>query len=135
MTTATEAALPRLLLGVGENALASLEAHNDVYGPLPELRRLSQADLFATIERSGLRGRGGASFPVARKLEAVASRRGAKVLVGNGTEGEPASKKDRALLRRVPHLVLDGAAVAARAVGAGEAIIAIADHDDEALAS
>jgi len=55
------------------------------------------------------------------------------VLVANGTEGEPASKKDRALLRETPHLVLDGAALAARAVGAGRAIIAVCESDTRGL--
>ena len=53
------------------------------------------------------------------------SRRKPKIVLANGAEGEPASRKDRVLLREVPHLVLDGAAVAARAVGAGEALIAL----------
>jgi NADH:ubiquinone oxidoreductase subunit F (NADH-binding) len=66
-------------------------------------------------------------------MHAVAARRGPRVLVGNGTEGEPASGKDRLLLTELPHHVLDGAAVAARAVGADTAIIAFA-ASDEALA-
>jgi NADH:ubiquinone oxidoreductase subunit F (NADH-binding) len=81
------------------------------------------------VENAGLRGHGGASFPMARKMQAVTSRRGRPIVVANGSEGEPASKKDRALLREVPHLVLDGAAVAARAVGARDAIVVIAGED------
>ena len=63
-------------------------------------------------------------------MRAVAARRGPRFVVGNGTEGEPASSKDRLLLTELPHLVLDGAAVAARAVGADTAIIAFAESDE-----
>jgi len=127
--------LPRLLEGVGELPMATLEAHESVHGPPPDLGRIRPADLIRLVEQSGLRGRGGASFPMARKLHAVASRRGPKVVVVNGTEGEPASKKDRMLLRELPHLVLDGSAIAARAIGASEAIIAVAESDERSVAS
>jgi NADH:ubiquinone oxidoreductase subunit F (NADH-binding) len=126
--------LPRLLSGVADGDVADLRSHLEVDGTLPDLRRRPPAQLIDEIERSGLRGRGGASFPVAKKLQAVSARRRAKVVVGNGTEGEPASGKDRLLLATRPHLVLDGAAVAARAVGAGEAIIAFSAGDDAVAA-
>ena len=73
------------------------------------------------IDRSGLLGRGGAAFPLAVKLRTVrdAGRAGADtVVLANGEEGEPASVKDRWLLRNRPHLVLDGVRLAARIVGA-----------------
>jgi NADH:ubiquinone oxidoreductase subunit F (NADH-binding) len=125
--------LPRLLKGIGESS--SLPAHLHVHGPLPEARRRDRASLIDLVDRSGLRGYGGAAFPTARKLQAVASRRGSKVLVANGTEGEPASKKDRVLLREAPHLVLDGIEVAAQAVGARDAIVAISERDDRSYAA
>ena len=59
-----------------------------------------------------LLGRGGAAFPVARKLESM-PRSGALAVVVNGSESEPASHKDRVLMRRSPHLVLDGLRVVA----------------------
>lgn len=127
--------LPRLLLGVGEGRLLRLESHLDLHGPLPDLRRCGPAQLIEQIESSGLRGRGGASFPVSRKLRAVASRRGRKVLLANGAEGEPASKKDRVLLRELPHLVLDGVAIAARAADAGEAVVAVPQTDERSIRS
>ena len=80
--------------------------------------------LLGEVERSGLTGRGGAGFPAARKLAAVAARQ-SPVVVANGTEGEPASAKDKVLLARSPHLVLDGAVLAARIVGASQAIIVV----------
>jgi NADH:ubiquinone oxidoreductase subunit F (NADH-binding) len=104
---------------------ASFADHVARYGPLPRGRR---ADLLAAIEESGLTGRGGGGFPTARKLGAVA-RAGRSVVVANGTEGEPASHKDKALMTTNPHLVLDGVLVAAGLVGASEAIVAVARDD------
>ena len=72
-----------------------------------------RSDLLTEIERSGLRGRGGAGFPTAVKLRAVASAPHPRILVANGSEGEPASRKDTLLMARAPHLVLDGATFAA----------------------
>jgi NADH:ubiquinone oxidoreductase subunit F (NADH-binding) len=89
--------------------------------PLP---RRARADLLAEIAASGLTGRGGAGFPTARKLAAVA-RAGNAVVVANGTEGEPASWKDKVLLAENPHLVVDGALAAARIVGAREVVFAV----------
>ncbi len=122
--------LPRLLEGVSDRGAGELSAHLGRHGPLPELRRWG-SEIIDEVERAGLRGRGGAAFPVATKLRAVAARRGAKFVVANGAEGEPASGKDRLLLVELPHLVLDGAAVAARAVGAGDAMVAFPDGDAE----
>ena len=107
--------LPRL---IPDPAATGIEAHLDWYGPAP--RR--GADLTREVEQSGLRGRGGAGFPTAAKMAAVARGRGG-VVVANGTEGEPASAKDKTLMALAPHLVLDGAAAAAHAVGADRAII------------
>jgi NADH:ubiquinone oxidoreductase subunit F (NADH-binding) len=131
----TDTALPRLLRCVGERPMTELGAHIDVHGPMPDLRRFAPTQIVEEIEAAGLRGHGGASFPTAIKMRAVASRRKPRVLVANATEGEPASRKDRVLLRDVPHLVLDGAAVAARAVGAGEAILAVSEADQRGIHS
>ncbi|PWD43183.1 NADH dehydrogenase subunit F [Gordonia paraffinivorans] len=83
------------------------------------------------LELSGLRGRGGAGFPVFRKWSTVAGAPGECVVVANGHEGEPASSKDRWLLTRRPHLVLDGLLIAAATVGASEAIVCVS-HEDAA---
>jgi NADH:ubiquinone oxidoreductase subunit F (NADH-binding) len=65
-----------------------------------------------------LRGRGGAGFPSAIKLASAARRKA--VVVVNASEGEPASHKDAALMTCAPHIVLDGAAAVAHALGTGE---------------
>ena len=110
------AGLPRLLPQAPED----LQAHLSRYGTAPYLR--AAGALIGDVEASGLTGRGGAAFPVHRKLAAVARAGSArKVAVANGAESEPASRKDELLLRIAPHLVLDGLQLAAKAVGATEA--------------
>lgn len=104
-------------------APTSLAAHTERHGALPRLRGRS-ASVIAAVEVSGLRGRGGAGFPTHLKLRAVAGRRRVAV-VANGVEGEPASHKDVVLMASNPHLVLDGAAVAAAAVGASRVVVAV----------
>ena len=89
--------------------------------------------LIDEVERAGLRGRGGGGFPTSLKMAAVAAHRGRKVLVANGTEGEPASRKDATLLAHDPDLVIDGALAAAQAVGAREVIIAVSRGSKLAL--
>jgi NADH:ubiquinone oxidoreductase subunit F (NADH-binding) len=117
--------LPRVLAGLGAGEdLIGLREHERVHGPMPRVRAPALID---AIDESGLRGRGGADFPTARKLRAVASRRRASAVVVNGSETEPASGKDRLLLSRLAHLVLDGAVLAARAVGAREVIVKLGD--------
>lgn len=94
-----------------------------------ELRRLG--------ERHDLRGRGGAGFPLAAKLAAVAEaadRAGvAPYVVVNGEEGEPASVKDRVLMSLAPDLVLDGAWLAADAVGARQVILYVSDAQSRTI--
>ena len=118
--------VPRLFAALG----AGLEEHLDRWGPLPALGD----GLIDLVARSGLTGRGGGSFPTARKLAAVAERGGRRVIV-NGIEGEPASGKDRVLLRHAPHLVLDGAVLAAQAVGAHEVLVAFGGAGELELAA
>jgi NADH:ubiquinone oxidoreductase subunit F (NADH-binding) len=80
--------------------------------------------LIDVLRESGLRGRGGAWFPTWRKWRAVADNSdGHAVVVINASEGEPLSQKDRVLLQLRPHLVLDGAAYAAEALGADQTIL------------
>lgn len=117
--------LPRLLAGLGAGGAVTLAEHERLHGPMP---RLAPGDLIEAVQRSGLRGRGGADFPTAIKLRSI--RRGLRgaTLVVNGSETEPVSAKDRLLLCGLPHLVLDGAVLAARAIGAGEVIVKLGEN-------
>jgi NADH:ubiquinone oxidoreductase subunit F (NADH-binding) len=117
--------LPRLL--AGPDGTETLRAHVQRLGPVPVGGRGRRDDgaLVDDVERSGLRGRGGSAFPTATKMHAVRAGRGPRFVVANGSEGEPASAKDVLLLERRPHLVLDGAVVAARAVRAAQVFVAV----------
>ncbi|HEX4089491.1 MAG TPA: NADH-ubiquinone oxidoreductase-F iron-sulfur binding region domain-containing protein [Trebonia sp.] len=133
--------LPRLLPPVqGGKRAQDLAAHRARHGDLPYRDRRGAPSrpgaLLADIERSGLTGRGGAAFPVHRKLAAVLEaadrRRRTPVVIANGAESEPASDKDATLLWLAPHLVLDGLQLAAEALGADTAILvthADREHD------
>jgi NADH:ubiquinone oxidoreductase subunit F (NADH-binding) len=108
-----------------------LPAHRARLGELPDG---AAHDVITSLEASGLLGRGGAGFPVGRKWRAMAERRrGRAVVVANGAEGEPASFKDRVLMAARPHLVLDGAVLAADAVGADEIVIYIGSEHEVAV--
>lgn len=104
----------------------TLAEHVDRFGELS----LIGGELIAAVVESGLTGRGGAGFPTGRKMAAVAGSR--PVVVGNGAEGEPLSRKDVQLLTRAPHLVLDGLNAAAAAVGADTVYLYL--HADAAAA-
>jgi len=117
--------LPRLLAGLEPGVAMSLATHTRTHGPLPDV---PAHQLIEEVERSGLRGRGGADFPTARKLRAVAERRRVGPVIVNGSETEPASAKDRLLLARLPHLVLDGAVLAARAIGSRQVIVKVGSN-------
>ncbi|MEU9444498.1 NADH-ubiquinone oxidoreductase-F iron-sulfur binding region domain-containing protein [Streptomyces sp. NPDC048304] len=110
----------RLLHGwYATGGAADLDEHLGRYGSPPLPRSANAADLLVrAVEDAGLTGRGGAAFPTGRKLRTVAGGKGTAVVVANGMESEPASRKDETLLDLAPHLVLDGAALAAAAVGA-----------------
>lgn len=122
------AILPRVLAGPAfARGAEPYAAHLARLGALPGPG--SSPAVVAAIDASGLLGRGGAGFPVGRKWRSVAehaSGRGAVVLV-NGAEGEPLSHKDQALMQLRPHLVLDGAQLAAQAVGADEIILYVGE--------
>ncbi|MER7759051.1 NADH-ubiquinone oxidoreductase-F iron-sulfur binding region domain-containing protein [Streptomyces sp. NPDC097619] len=116
---------PRLLAGLDGTGRLDRVGHLTVHGSPPRPRPDELLDL---AENTGLRGRGGAGFPFARKLRAVATaarRTGRTAVVVNGSEGEPACLKDTALLLYAPHLVLDGALLAAAALGAGEVAVGV----------
>lgn len=122
---AAPAGLPRLLEGVDWDGSAMPLARHRRTHPAPPRARRPREELVAAVERSGLRGRGGASFPTGVKLRTVSQGRRPPVVVVNGAEGEPRSGKDKLLLTRAPHLVLDGALLAAAAVGATQVVVCV----------
>jgi NADH:ubiquinone oxidoreductase subunit F (NADH-binding) len=132
----------QLLAGLGpDGSPADARRHLHTHGPAPKLDPGHAGWLIGAIAGAGLTGRGGAGFPAADKLAAIAGRSHPAV-IANGSESEPMSAKDRVLLRYVPHLVLDGATLIAQVLGAREALIvapadtlghvhaAIAERDD-----
>jgi NADH:ubiquinone oxidoreductase subunit F (NADH-binding) len=129
--------LPRLLAGASPEHAVGLAEHLQIHGGLP-VRATDQSRaerLIDLVERSGLTGRGGSGFPTGRKLRSVLAGKGRPVVVANGAEGEPGSLKDRLLLTRVPHLVLDGISLAAHTLGAQEAYLAVHRTDPDLLAA
>ncbi|MGE5134761.1 MAG: NADH-ubiquinone oxidoreductase-F iron-sulfur binding region domain-containing protein [Gemmatimonadota bacterium] len=135
---APQVRLPRLLAGISYHEPTSLPGHLRQFGPLPlggYTGRERPERLIELIERSGLTGRGGAGFPTGRKMRSVVAGSGPAVVVANGAEGEPASSKDRLLLTRMPHLVMDGISLAATAVGAKEAFLVVHGREEGLIES
>ena len=99
---------------------------------LDAARRVEPAALIDEVDASGLRGRGGAGFPTGAKWRTIAANRSPALpttVVVNAAEGEPGTYKDRALLRANPWLVLEGALVAAIAVGATDVVVAMKEGE------
>src|SRR5262249_50325857 len=80
----------------------------------------------AEITRAGLRGRGGGGFPTGRKWSGVLAQPGThRYFVANCAEGEPATFKDRALMRNNPYQLIEGVAIAAWTIGARRAYVCL----------
>jgi NADH:ubiquinone oxidoreductase subunit F (NADH-binding) len=93
---------------------------------LGRAKELGPTQTVKELTLSGLRGRGGAGFPTGRKWSTIVRATGThKYVVANGAEGEPATFKDRALMRANPYAIVEGVAIASRTVGAREAFIAL----------
>jgi NADH-quinone oxidoreductase subunit F len=91
-------------------------------------RQVEPVALIDEVEAAGLRGRGGAGFPTGVKWRTVAAYQSSlepTTVVVNAAEGEPGTFKDRTILRLNPYEVIEGAAIAARAVGATSVIVAL----------
>jgi NADH:ubiquinone oxidoreductase subunit F (NADH-binding) len=120
---------PRLLGEQPGQAREDFTAYRQLGGYLPVA---DPDEILSEVESSGLVGRGGAAFPLAVKLRAVRDNghlAGGTVVVANGEEGEPASIKDRWLLRNRPHLVLDGLRLAAAIVRADHTHVYVSDPE------
>ena len=86
------------------------------------------ADVIAVMENSGLRGLGGAGFPAGRKWKIVSAEPAPRLMAINIDEGEPGTFKDRYYLERDPHRFLEGAIIAAWAVGIDSVYIYLRDE-------
>ncbi len=108
-----------LLAHADERDLSQLDEYRAVggYEALEKARGMDSDGLIEELVTSTLRGRGGAGFPTGRKASLV-DRSGAKpsYLVVNADESEPGAFKDRELMRRNPHLLIEGCLIAARAI-------------------
>lgn len=99
------------------------------YSRTIERTDLSEAEILSSLEKSDIRGRGGAGFPLLRKVLSIRDGKSNQpVLVVNGEEGEPGSCKDRYLLRFRPHVVLDGALTVAKLINARMIIVYVSDE-------
>ena len=93
---------------------------------LEQAARLGPAQTVKELSLSGLRGRGGGGFATGRKWTTILHATGThRYVVANGAEGEPATFKDRALMRANPYAIVEGVAIAALTVGAREAFFAL----------
>lgn len=107
----------------------SFAGHEDRLGARP----LGRPETVELLRQSHIGGRGGAGFPMHRKWRSLAQHHGNCTVVVNGAEAEPLSQKDRVLMAGRPHLVIDGAFIAAETVGAREIIFYIRQRDDDAF--
>jgi NADH-quinone oxidoreductase subunit F len=120
---------PRLLTDIGRvdpGSLTSYRKSGGYAGLERAILRRTPEQVIGEIEAAGLRGRGGAGYPTAAKWRAArgtaADRR---IVVANVMSADPSSLGDRALAEGNPHLIVEGALIAAYAAGASEAIIAV----------
>ncbi|MCP4692906.1 MAG: NADH-quinone oxidoreductase subunit F [Desulfobacterales bacterium] len=94
------------------------------YSSLVKALEMAPGDVIREMERSGLRGRGGAGFPTGGKWALAArSDRRDKIVICNADEGDPGAYMDRTILESNPHQVIEGMAICARAVGADRGLI------------
>jgi NADH-quinone oxidoreductase subunit F len=112
-----------VLTGADERDLTRLDEYRAVggYAALEQARAMAPEALVEEITNASLRGRGGAGFPMGRKLSLVpppGKRAGAAYVVANADESEPGAFKDREIMRRVPHRFLEGCLIAAHAIQA-----------------
>jgi NADH-quinone oxidoreductase subunit F len=110
-----------VLAGVETRDLSKLDEYRAIggYATLERARGMSPAEIIEAVSEANLRGRGGAGFPMGRKLSLVAppdKRSGPAYVVANADESEPGSFKDREIMRRVPHRFIEGCLIAAHAI-------------------
>ncbi len=117
-----------LLRRAKENRTVDLEEYETTggYSALKKaLKRFSPEDVIALVEESTLRGRGGAGFPTGRKWRFAIANPKPRYLICNADESEPGTFKDRIIIERDPHLLIEGMIIAGYAIGAEEGYIYI----------
>jgi NADH-quinone oxidoreductase subunit F len=128
----------RVLLDKAEDPrLVTLQGYKDLVGGYATLekayRSMEQDEVLKELEDSGLRGRGGAGFSMGKKASFLPRGDMAKYLCCNADESEPGAFKDRELMQRNPHQLVEGIAIAALASDAGHAFIFIrGEYDSQA---
>src|SRR5580700_2049502 len=108
----------------GLNTLAVYEARGG-YESLRKALRMTPEDVLAQLEASGLRGRGGAGFAMGKKVSFLPKGAIDKYLVCNADESEPGTFKDRELMQKTPHMLIEGLIVASYAAGTSRSFIYI----------
>ena len=115
----------RLTRDIETPGLASLDGYRQWggYKALEKGVSMAPGEIAQAVSESGLRGRGGAGFPTGRKWSLMPQGKHPRYIVANADESEPGTFKDRYLMERNPHLVIEGLILAARAVEADQAFI------------
>ena len=137
-------AAPQLLFtDIDEPGLATLEvyARRGGYESMRKALAMTPQEVLSQLEASGLRGRGGAGFAMGKKVSFLPKGAMDKYLVCNADESEPGTFKDRELMQKTPHMLIEGIVIASYAAGANRSFIYIrgeyvlqADALDAALA-
>ena len=122
-----------LLRGAEDPEMATLEGykrHGGYSAMEMAYRELEPEEIVNELEDSGLRGRGGAGFSMGKKASFLPRGEMQKYLCCNADESEPGAFKDRELIQRNPHQLIEGIAIAALAAGVGHAFIFIRGEYD-----
>src|SRR6185295_9103234 len=114
----------------GLNTLEVYRRDRGGYEMLARALKMEPADVLAELQASGIRGRGGAGFAMGTKASFLPKGDMDKYVVCNADESEPGTFKDRELMQKNPHLLIEGICVAAYAVGANKAFIFIRGEYD-----
>src|SRR6185436_8995802 len=117
-----------LLAGTDEHDLTKLAEYQAIggYEQVPKALKLSSDELIAELQKANLRGRGGAGFPMGRKASLVDRKSPKpKYLVVNADESEPGAFKDREVMAKAPHRLLEGCLITARAIESTDVFIYI----------
>src|SRR5918911_4177626 len=119
-----------VLAGAAERDLTQLGAYREAggYAQLERARGMAPGDVIEELNASNLRGRGGAFFPVGRKMAFIPSREQnpkPHYVCVNADESEPGTFKDREIMTRVPHRVIEGCLIAAHAIDSRNVFIYI----------